>query len=119
MKDLAKLTLDWAVRSFGAEHVYNKSVRALRLAEEAIELAQALGVSREKMHEQVDAVFNRPVGEPWQEMGGVMVTATILCLATFSHYPDEALFDELRRVLEKSPEHFAKRNEEKIKLGLA
>lgn len=34
MTPLTKLALEWAVRCFGAEHVYNNPVRTLRLAEE-------------------------------------------------------------------------------------
>lgn len=45
-----------------------------RFLEEALELAQALGVGKQAAHELVHYVWERPVGEPTQEMGGTMVT---------------------------------------------
>jgi hypothetical protein len=41
MKPTTTIALDWACRSFGNDHVYNFPVRALRCAEEAVELARA------------------------------------------------------------------------------
>jgi hypothetical protein len=48
--------------------------RVARFGEEALELQQSLGMTREDAHSLVDYVFGRPVGEPAQEMGGVMNT---------------------------------------------
>ena len=112
-----QIALDWAIRCFGEDHVYNPRARALRLAEEAVELAQALDVGRDVMHLLIDAVYNRPPGKMDQELGGVAMTFTVLA-ASFDNDPDEYLMAELRRVLAKPSEHFAARNEEKNKLGL-
>lgn len=117
MKPTTAIALDWAVRSFGVEHVNNLPVRSLRLAEEAVELTQAFGVPKDKMIDLINIVYDRPRGEPVQEIGGVMMTVTILC-AAFGIDPDEAFQKELRRVLEKPAAHFAQRNQEKIALGL-
>jgi len=117
MKPTAQLALDWAIRSFGSDHVNDIPVRALRLAEEAVELAQAAGVSKDKMHALIDIVYSRPVGDLRQEIGGVMMTTTVLC-AVLREDTDYYFETELRRVLAKSPEHFAKRNQDKIDLGL-
>lgn len=117
MKATAKIALDWAVRCFGREHVYSRPVRALRLAEEAIELAQALNIPKDQMLALVELVYNRPPGVPDQELGGVAMVATLLA-ATGEHDLDDFLEEELRRVLAKPTEHFAKRNQEKIKLGM-
>lgn len=117
MRPTTQIALDWATRSFGREHVYNFSIRALRLAEEAVELAQAYGIPREKMLELVGIVYGRPAGAPEQELGGVMMTATVLA-AAHGHDPDAFFQIELRRVLAKSTEHFAKRNQDKLDLGL-
>ena len=51
-----------------------------RFIEEALELVQACGGTREDCHTLVDYVFNRPVRDPVQEMSGVMVTLAALCL---------------------------------------
>jgi hypothetical protein len=40
---------------------------------------QALGVSKEDVLKWVDYVYGRPVGEPKQEVGGVMITLAVLC----------------------------------------
>jgi NTP pyrophosphatase (non-canonical NTP hydrolase) len=117
MKPTTTIALDWACRSFGNDHVYNFPVRALRCAEEAVELAQAYKIPKDKMLELVEIVYSRPPGEPEQELGGVAMTATVLAAA---HGHDlEAFFEvELRRVLAKPSEHFTKRNQDKIDLGL-
>jgi hypothetical protein len=52
----------------------NVPERALRVAEEVIELAQACGVDRSSVHRLVDYVFDRPVGEPHKEIAGSMLT---------------------------------------------
>jgi NTP pyrophosphatase (non-canonical NTP hydrolase) len=117
MKATTQIALEWAERSFGREHVYNFSIRALRLAEEAVELAQAYGIPKDKMLNLVEIVYKRPKGNPEQELGGVMMTATVLAGA-HGHDPDVFFEEELRRVLRKSPEHFAERNQDKLDLGL-
>lgn len=117
MDSTTKIALDWAIRSFGDEHVYNLPIRALRCAEEAIELAQAYEIPKQKMHELVEIVYGRPVGLPQQELGGVAMTATVLAAAQGSGL-DWFFERELRRVLAKPAEHFAKRNQDKIDLGL-
>lgn len=117
MKPLTAIAYDWAVRCFGRDHVTNPRVRALRLVEEAVEVAQALDVSRETITDLVGVVYARPKGFPAQEIGGVMMTVTVLC-AALGLEPDDMFEAELRRVLAKSPEHFAERNREKIGLGL-
>lgn len=48
--------------------------RNFRFAEEAGELCQSLGMSREDWNVVLDYVYGRPIGEPSQEVGGVMIT---------------------------------------------
>jgi len=55
--------------------------RTFRFLEEALELAQANDCSRDDAHALIDYVYGRPVGEPAQEVGGVMVTLASLCSA--------------------------------------
>lgn len=117
MKDTVQLALDWAIRCFGHDHVYNRPIRALRVAEEAVELAQALHVDKDKLHELIDIVYARKAGKPTQEIGGVLMTLNVLC-AAHNIDPDEAFLTELRRVLAKPADHFTKRNQDKIDMGL-
>lgn len=114
---LKNIAHDWGVRCFGQDHMDNKAIRALRFAEEAIELAQVCDVPEEKMRELVRIVYSRPVGAPIQEVGGCMVTLSVLAHAL--QIDLECAFEtEVRRCLTKTPGHFAKRNKEKIGLGL-
>jgi NTP pyrophosphatase (non-canonical NTP hydrolase) len=114
---LSAITWDWAMRCFGEKHVRDVPIRALRLAEEAIETAQACGVDKAKLHELVDIVCGRPRGRIEQELGGVALTLDVLCTAANTS-TEEVFLAELRRVLAKPPEHFAKRNDEKVAMGL-
>lgn len=117
MKPTTQIALDWACRSFGTDHVYNFPIRALRCAEEAVELAQAYRIPKEKMLDLVEIVYSRPPGDPDQELGGVAMTAEVLA-AALGHDLNAFFEVELRRVLAKPSDHFAKRNQEKIDLGL-
>ena len=71
----------WMNACFGEQISADKQERNHRFLEEALELVQACGATAEEAHQLVDYVYDRPVGEPSQEVGGVMVTLAALCLA--------------------------------------
>ncbi|MBV7542065.1 hypothetical protein [Acidovorax sp. sic0104] len=71
----------WLLECFGAKVAGNTLERSHRMLEEALELGQAVGCTREEAHQLVDYVFGRPVGEAAQEAGGVMLTLAALCRA--------------------------------------
>lgn len=71
----------WLVTCFGEEMASDKTERAFRLLEEALELVQACGLSMHDIQRQVVYTLNRPTGELSQEAGGVMVTLAVLCHA--------------------------------------
>lgn len=71
----------WTIECFGAEIAADKTERNHRFIEEALELVQACGATEIECHQLVDYVFGRPVGDPTQEIGGVMVTLASLCNA--------------------------------------
>jgi len=71
----------WMLKCFGAEISADKAERNHRFLEEALELVQATGCTADEAHQLVDYVYGRPVGEPVQEVGGVMITLAALCLA--------------------------------------
>lgn len=114
---LRAIVWDWGVRCFGIDHMIDRKVRALRIVEEAIELAQCAGVEKEKLHKLVDMVYERPVGEYWQELGGVLVTTSVFC-NSMGFGVEEIFRHEVQRCLSKSPEHFAERNKQKVDGGL-
>lgn len=68
----------WCVHTFGQKIAGNMKLRCFRFLEEACELVQSLGMTKEQAQKTIDYVWNRPVGEPHQEMGGVMVTLAAL-----------------------------------------
>lgn len=114
---LQRISVEWGVRCFGTQHVFNRKIRALRFLEEAIELAQACDIPKRKVAKLVKAVYARDVGNARQEVGGCMVTLAVF--ANAAHLDLEEEFDrEVRRVLAKDPKYFAKRNKQKIALGL-
>ncbi|MGI3169967.1 hypothetical protein ACRARG_12480 [Pseudooceanicola sp. C21-150M6] len=67
----------WAVACFGEEIAADKSERAHRFLEEALELAQAGGCTASEAHQLVDYVFGRPEGDLSVEIGDVMNTLAI------------------------------------------
>lgn len=72
---------EWVVACFGEEIGSDKIERTHRFLEEALETVQAAGCTRSEAHQLVDYVFDRPVGELWQEVGGVMNTLAAFCTA--------------------------------------
>ncbi|WP_339100247.1 hypothetical protein WKQ99_18715 [Pseudomonas atacamensis] len=71
----------WLMECFGPMIAGDREERNHRFLEEALELVQACGCSATEAHKLVDYVYGRDVGEPAQEVGGVMVTLAALCLA--------------------------------------
>jgi hypothetical protein len=90
----------WMTACFGSEISADRVERNDRFTEESLELGQACGMTRDRVLMLVDYVYGRPVGEPAQEVGGVMVTLAALCLA---HGMDmhEAAEVELARIWTK------------------
>jgi len=72
----------WMLECFNAEIAADITERCDRFIEEDFELVQALGHDPTRIDALKHYVFNRPAGEPSQEVGGVMVTLAALCLAT-------------------------------------
>lgn len=108
----------WCERCFGVERANNKRERALRVLEEAVELAQAEGVTYEQAERQVRVTMSRPVGSAAQEVGGVGVTLLAYCCAA-GLGAQIRIEQEVLRILAIAPEKFAARNQEKIDQGLA
>lgn len=72
----------WMTECFSYEITDDKVERNHRFFEEATELVQSLGMSKEECLQLIDYVYGRPIGEPEQEVGGVMVTLAGLCTAS-------------------------------------
>ena len=107
----------WAVNAFG-ELATTVPERGRRFLEEALELFQSVEGSDAAMaHTLVDYVFGRPVGEPFQEVGGVMVTLMSLaeCIGVSVEVAEKT---ETHRVLSTDVAHFQRRQAEKRAAGL-
>lgn len=72
----------WMHECFGPEIGADVRERGDRFLEEAMELLQAHDYDPGRVAILRDYVWGRPVGEPQQEVGGVMVTLAAYCLAT-------------------------------------
>jgi hypothetical protein len=81
MSEFQPAVLAWMLDCFGEALTYDRQERGIRFMEEATELVQASGITVDQAHALVDYVYNREVGEPEQEVGGVMVTLAALCTA--------------------------------------
>jgi hypothetical protein len=88
---------EWAVACFGEEIADDKTERMHRFTEESLELVQSLGMTKEETLQLVDYVFDREIGEPFQEVGGVSTTLAALCAANGIDMKDAA-YTELANV---------------------
>ncbi|CDZ25765.1 Hypothetical protein NGAL_HAMBI490_05990 [Neorhizobium galegae bv. officinalis] len=71
----------WVVACFPPHSHADARERTHRFLEEAVELAQANGCSRQDAQDLVDYVYSRAPGDRAQETGGVLVTLAALCNA--------------------------------------
>lgn len=71
----------WMTACFGAEISADRVERGDRLLEEVFELLQSGGYDPSRVQSLRDYVWGREIGEPAQEVGGVMVTLAAYCLA--------------------------------------
>lgn len=107
----------WVRATFG-DHTMAIRERAQRLLEEAVELAQASGLSPDDARAIVGHVFSKPMGEPRQEAGGLGVCLLAYCEAAgFS--ADEEERREFERVQAIDPAHFQRRHNRKADAGIA
>lgn len=106
----------WATEAFGSGQASSPPQRALRLLEEAIELAQATDVPFNIATELLSYVYARIPGDPAQELGGVALTLLLAC-ASLGVTAEDVEIAELDRVLNKSRDYFTKRNQQKNNAG--
>lgn len=90
----------WMLECFGPAVVGDKTERADRFIEEALELVQSVGYPAERVMALLSYVYGRELGEPAQEVGGTMVTLAAFCISHGIDM-DEAAKTELARVWTK------------------
>lgn len=76
LSDFQFRVASWVSHTFGAQYLLPSAApeRALRVAEEAVELAQSLSVPPEQLHKLVDYVYARPAGSCDKELAQCIVT---------------------------------------------
>jgi len=84
-RSLQQRVAAWMLDCFGPVIPFDKVERNHRFFEESAELVQSLGMTRADAHRLVDYVYDRPIGDPFQEIGGVNVTLLALCEANGMH----------------------------------
>lgn len=102
---------------FSKEIASDKLERGDRFLEESLELLQSGGYPKERIQSLIDYVYNRPIGEPAQEVGGVMVCLAAYCTA-HSIDMSEAAHTEIDRIWKKMPEIRAKQLTKKTGMAL-
>lgn len=80
-KNLQQQVKPWLYECFGKTVATDVIERNHRFLEEALELVQACGCTKDEAHSLVEYVYNRPIGEKNQEVGGVMITLAALSIA--------------------------------------
>jgi NTP pyrophosphatase (non-canonical NTP hydrolase) len=94
---LQKRVSKWVNTRFGNACLKDSHERALRVLEEALELAQAAGVTSTEIVTVAEHVWSRPVGEIRQEHAGVLVS--LLASATANGIDlEDAVVDEIERI---------------------
>lgn len=78
MKDFQKNVIGWVNKTFGHQKSETRK-KGFRFLEEATEFVESLGMTKEEALKVVEYVYDREKpGEPFQELGGVMVTLTVV-----------------------------------------
>jgi hypothetical protein len=117
-----KLVL-WAIRNFGNSTTDMKE-RARRLLEEAVKLAQAVGVEEHQSVDIVRYVYQRPAGSIEQEIAGVTLTLEAAHACYTIQYGtgkdmDELAEAELDHILAVPMARLREKHQSKVRAGIA
>lgn len=107
---------NWCYETFGQAVANSPNERAARVVEEAIELAQAIGVDRKMIDAIADRVYSRPFGDIKQEIAGTAFTLDVLAFL-FDVNVDQVVWEELDRVSQIPKENFRAKHKEKVDVG--
>lgn len=66
--------INWLAKCFDISVVTDRKERNFRFFEEATELVQAGGMTKDECLQLIDYVYGRPIGDIKQEVGGTLVT---------------------------------------------
>jgi hypothetical protein len=116
LKDIQPTLVKWVESRLGKKAMLRME-RARRFIEEAVELAQAVGLAERDVKLIVDHVYGKPKGRIGQEIGGVYTTLVTLAQASNCDAHICALM-ECDRIHTLSPEKFQNRQKQNIKDGI-
>lgn len=101
----------WVKDCLGEDVAEDHLERGFRFLEEAMELAQCMGITQREAEDLANHVFNKPIGDTFQEVGGSIVTLSALC-AALGIVLNDAANQELSRCIQKTDKirakHFSK-----------
>lgn len=112
-----KRVLEWAVAMFGPV-AKNRDERAARVLEEALELAQACGLSPDIVDRIVNRVYSKEHGDLRGEFGQLQMVMYAFA-ANENLIPDTEAEIEFHRVVQWPKSHWDKRHAAKVKDGIA
>jgi hypothetical protein len=116
LKDIQPTMVEWVESRLGKKAMLRME-RARRFIEEAVELAQAVGLAERDVKLIVDHVYGKPKGRIGQEIGGVYTTLVTLAQASNCDAHICALM-ECDRVHTLPPERFQNRQKQNVKDGI-
>lgn len=116
MNARATAILDWAVKTFGRV-ADNRHERAMRFIEEATELVQSCGLSRETVAAITERAYSRRAGELRKELAQAGLTLEALA-AHLGFDLSAAISDEFNRVREVPQEEWDRRHAAKTAIGI-
>lgn len=107
---------DFVKTTFG-ESSLARVERVRRVMEEAIELAQAVGLPWQELETITMHVYRKPKGEITQEIAGTAMCLMALCEVE-GLYLDRLAQREIQRVRRLDPDHFRARQTAKALVGI-
>ncbi|MFG6080309.1 hypothetical protein ACEUZ9_000859 [Paracoccus litorisediminis] len=119
LRDYQNRVASWVENCFGGAVLMDRQERARRLLEEAIEFAQAAGLSAAEAHYLVDDVHAREAGDLGQEAGGVITTLAAACFGTGLDLHQEAMRELARIERPEIIEKCRRKQAEKAERGVA
>lgn len=117
MAERGEQWLCWAQQTFG-DVALDPHERTMRFVEEAVELAQSLGVDRALMETLIARVYAKPPGDRSRELGQCLGTFETLAIVLGIDADAEASA-ELVRVQSIPQAEWGRRHSAKVALGIA
>lgn len=110
---------EWCVDTFGEDIAHNRKERALRILEEAMELAQVEDLPMPQIFNLALRVWSRPKGDPGQEVAGIGVTLLAYCAAADIDFEKELELEILRIERPEVQEVIRRKQHEKRLAGVS